>query len=132
MAWIAVAVMVLALGCDLSTSDAAGSGGSLRVEGVNVSQGGVTSGDPIVSYDGAFEVYAAIDPWDGGACVDAWIRNIGPDLDSWRVTLELDKEVTSVSHSAATGYLVFIYAREIVIVPERQTKLRSGDVVQLR
>jgi len=120
-------------GCDLATSSTSGQGSNLRVAGGS-GEGTlpVADGEPILSADGVFELYYAAETYTDSACVSAWVRNTGPTLSTWKISVGLDRAIVDSSYSGAGDNLVFLYERELVVVPKDATKLRSGDVVSIR
>ncbi len=119
-------------GCDLATSSTSGQGSNLHVAGGTEGTLPVAEGEPILSADGVFELYYAADEFGDSACVSAWVRNTGPTLSTWKISVGLDRAIVDSTYSGAGANLVFLYERELVVVPSDATKLRSGDVVSIR
>ena len=120
-------------GCELATSSSSSGKKPGLVPGGDGTGGTpVAAGEPILSSDGVFELYYAVEDFGSSGCVSAWVRNTGPTLSTWKISVGLDRAVTSQTYAAAGDFLVFLYAHELVVVPPDDTKLRSGDVVSIR
>ena len=127
------ALVAAVMGCDLATSTSSGGGGSdLNVVGSGEGSLPVADGVPIVSADGDFELYYSAEDYGDSACVSAWVRNTGATLTTWKISVGLDRGITSATYTGAGDNLVFLYERELVVVPASSAKLRTGDVVAIR
>jgi len=123
-------VLVWALAaCDLSTSTSQEPGTSLRTSGVDGStEATLLSGGYTTVTDGDFELFASWrDPWDTGTCVDLFVRNTGPTIDVWTITVTLDKTVQSMSYASAGTHRLYVDAGRLVIVPIKPLRLAAGD-----